>query len=132
MGGAEAELIECLRGRFGARHVYGISAVAEHRPEHAWSPFWSSRGDRPAGKPALESSGTVQGRPLWLLPKPRRSDQTSYALAQNAGPERIESGWWDGQDVRRDYHVAIGPVGEKLWLYRDCSDDQWYLHGIFG
>jgi protein ImuB len=48
------------------------------------------------------------------------------------GPERVESGWWDGVDVRRDYHVVIGAAGEKLWLYRDCLTREWYLHGIFG
>jgi hypothetical protein len=46
--------------------------------------------------------------------------------------ERIESGWWDGQDVRRDYHVVVGAAGEKLWLYRDCRSHEWYPHGIFG
>ena len=28
------------------------------------------------------------------------------ALELLAGPERIESGWWDGADVQRDYYVA--------------------------
>lgn len=46
--------------------------------------------------------------------------------------ERIESGWWDGQDIRRDYHVVIGPAGEKLWCYRDRKTNEWYLHGLFG
>jgi protein ImuB len=47
-------------------------------------------------------------------------------------PERIESGWWDGREMRRDYHIVIGAAGEKLWLYRDCQSQEWYLHGIFG
>jgi protein ImuB len=46
--------------------------------------------------------------------------------------ERIESGWWDGRDVRRDYCVVVGSAGEKLWFYRDCVTQEWYLHGIFG
>jgi len=48
------------------------------------------------------------------------------------GPERIESGWWDGNDVGRDYFVAAGPGGERLWVFRDRADHRWYLHGRFG
>jgi protein ImuB len=50
-----------------------------------------------------------------------------------AGPERIESGWWDGADARRDYYVAGDTRGARLWVYRECLGTQkWYLHGIFG
>ena len=51
------------------------------------------------------------------------------------GPERIESGWWDGADVRRDYFVAESPRGETVWIYRDhrygIDDGEWFLHGVF-
>jgi hypothetical protein len=51
------------------------------------------------------------------------------------GPERIESGWWDGADVRRDYFVAENPRGEVMWIYRDhrygIDDGEWFLHGVF-
>jgi protein ImuB len=49
------------------------------------------------------------------------------------GPERIESGWWDGADMRRDYYVAKDAAGAILWIYRECTGDRsWFLHGIFG
>jgi len=52
------------------------------------------------------------------------------------GPERIESGWWDGGDVRRDYFVADTPDGSSTaWIYRDhrygIDDGEWFLHGLF-
>ena len=51
------------------------------------------------------------------------------------GPERIESGWWDGTDVRRDYFVARSPQGELMWIYRDhrygTDDGEWFVHGVF-
>ena len=51
------------------------------------------------------------------------------------GPERIESGWWDGADVRRDYFIAENPRGETVWIYRDhrygTDDGEWFLHGLF-
>jgi protein ImuB len=48
------------------------------------------------------------------------------------GPERIESGWWDGQDVSRDYYLAASPTGERLWIFRERRGARgWYLHGLF-
>jgi protein ImuB len=49
-----------------------------------------------------------------------------------AGPERIESGWWDGGDVMRDYFVASNPSEALLWVYRERNADaRWFLHGFF-
>ena len=54
------------------------------------------------------------------------------ALTLLAGPERIESGWWDGADARRDYFVAIDGQGAWLWIFRDSgSQGGWFLHGLF-
>ncbi|UCD68029.1 MAG: DNA polymerase Y family protein, partial [Betaproteobacteria bacterium] len=48
------------------------------------------------------------------------------------GPERIETGWWDGGDVMRDYFVARNNNGATYWIYRERSiEKNWFLHGIF-
>ena len=53
-------------------------------------------------------------------------------LTLAAGPERIESGWWDGGDARRDYFVAIDSAGRRLWIFRDPRPPGgWFLHGVF-
>jgi len=53
-------------------------------------------------------------------------------LEMRAGPERIETGWWDGSEVRRDYYVAANARGERFWIYREHRDPgAWYLHGVF-
>ena len=53
-------------------------------------------------------------------------------LSLVAGPERIESGWWDGRPVTRDYYVARNPQGEICWVFRDYRQQRrWYLHGYF-
>lgn len=151
---SENALVECLRGRFGARSVYGIDWVTEHRPEHAWR----RRIDDAVAR--AQPASPRHGRPLWLLPQQKKWGQTPFRKERGLTPfdmtpfdskqagykcsrkgsdpnssnsyERIESGWWDGRDVRRDYHVVIGAAGQKLWLYRDCRTQEWYLHGIFG
>jgi protein ImuB len=49
-----------------------------------------------------------------------------------AGPERIESGWWDGGDVARDYFVARMQNEALVWIYREWRGaGGWYLHGVF-
>jgi protein ImuB len=48
-----------------------------------------------------------------------------------AGPERIESGWWDGGDVARDYYLARGGDGARLWVYQDLRSGCWHLHGYW-
>jgi protein ImuB len=50
-----------------------------------------------------------------------------------SGPERIETGWWDGKDAARDYYTVLTASGERLWVYRQRGGRRdWYLHGIFG
>jgi protein ImuB len=133
-------LIEHLRARLGAGAVYGLSCVSGHRPENAW------RVAEPAFNPVVSGGRAGEGspgapfrRPLWLLHAPQELDSLrgrprhGGALQLLAGPERIESGWWDGADVQRDYYVASDPRGARLWVYRQCTGARkWFLHGIFG
>jgi protein ImuB len=84
-------------------------------------------------------------RPIWLLAQPqplaeRRSRPwlDGGPLQLLAGPERIESGWWDGAPALRDYFVASAADGTLVWIYRarlpggDAGADGWFLHGRFG
>ena len=124
------KLVERLRARLGAQAVHGLAAHAEHRPERAWR----------TTPPGTASTAPACGpRPLWLLaaPQPLREIATrphyrENALALLAGPERIESGWWDDDDVKRDYFVAQTPDHATLWIYRERrAPGGWYLHGVF-
>lgn len=124
-GSQEAEeraaLVERLQARLGADAVRGLCAVAEHRPELAW------RYGEPGEKGAFPRVGP---RPLWLLPEPRPVEPGGLAL--QAGPERIESGWWDGRDVARDYFVAEDGQGVRLWVFRERGGvGRWFVHGLF-
>ena len=79
-------------------------------------------------------------RPLWMLADPQRLQDRDGApwhdgspLDLASGPERIETGWWDGRDVRRDYYVAAARSGVRLWVYRErAREGGWWLHGVFG
>jgi protein ImuB len=119
---AEAEewerLTERLQARLGEGRVHGLATHSEHRPERAWRAV--AAGEAGAAEPPPGP------RPLWLLEPPRRLAEGDFVLL--AGPERIESGWWDDEDVRRDYYVAAcGP--SLAWIFRACEG--WFLHGLF-
>jgi protein ImuB len=142
-----SQLIERLRARLGVEAVHGVCLVPEHRPESAWrivdidvTQAW--KRPRAGAKPAPATT-TESPRPLWLLPEPQPLDGAERpryegALEIEDGPERIETGWWDGKDVARDYYVARTRAGVRLWIYRERgrahreSRHSWFLHGVFG
>ena len=110
------------------------------------------RGPAPAAKPRRGGAadpktshaavGTLP-RPLWLLSRPialtERNNRPYWhgPLTLLAGPERIESGWWDDALVQRDYFIAADDSDVLLWLYRERLPDAdsrkgWFLQGRFG
>jgi protein ImuB len=122
-------LLDRLRARLGPAAVRGIALVADHRPEYSWRSCHP--GETGAGIPRAD-------RPVWLLSQPRPL-QSRQGRPWLDGPldlgqerERIDIGWWDDREVRRDYFVAVGRHGERLWIYREIEGRQgWFLHGLF-
>ena len=118
------QLRERLRARLGDRAVYQLQATVDPRPEHAQA----RGGDGPAlSVPALP-------RPTWLLPRPIPLRTRSVRVL--AGPERLESGWWDSGDLRRDYYVVETAEGQRAWAFCAAGEhprerDGWMLHGWF-
>ena len=122
-------LVERLRARLGNDAVHGLSLFPDARPEFAWHESEPGVADQ-SGPPLM--------RPAWLLPQPRKLQLHGTRpwldgeLRILDGPERIETGWWDGCDVMRDYFVARSDNGATLWIYRErTTDNNWFLHGIF-
>jgi protein ImuB len=114
-----ARLLERLALRLGREAVHGLALYPDHRPELAWRRVepgeWEPREFTQPG-----------ARPLWLLETPRRLRDGEFTLL--AGPERIEAGWWDGDEAKRDYFIA--QCNESMaWIYREAGE--WFLHGFF-
>jgi len=144
-------LLDLVQARLGSVAVKSIHSVADHRPEFAAtsSPVKASnslgkdtlregRGRRAQASSAKADAALWKQRPLWLLPDPHplrtQRQQPIYGdvLKLLEGPERIESAWWSGNDVRRDYYYAITPNGQRLWIYQELNAPfKWYLHGFF-
>jgi len=115
------QLAERLQARLGRDAVTGLAGVEDHRPEYSWRT--RALNEPPRCTPLAH-------RPVWLLPKPRRCAIENYQIL--AGPERIESGWWDGRDCRRDYFIVRDAHGSTLWAYHEYKPRRgWYLHGVF-
>lgn len=138
-------LLEQLTARLGGKAVRTLEACADHRPECAWR-YRRVAEHQTTSTPVprtisfnspLHSAGCSVERPLWLLKAPQRLDMSdgqpwlAGTISLVLGPERIESGWWDEQEVKRDYYVGVNSHGQRLWLYRSLqSPRDWYLHGI--
>jgi len=129
-------------------------------------------GEARSGTPGRMAQAAAWGehlapltRPVWLWPEPLpladlggRPCLDGRPLQLLAGPERIESGWWDGALATRDYFIAAAADGTLAWIYRArlplAADPQadgsalptdpqeegvptpdraagWYLHGRF-
>ncbi|HEY1026024.1 MAG TPA: DNA polymerase Y family protein [Pseudomonas sp.] len=113
------QLRERLRARLGDDALHGLGARADHRPERTWT---STPTDT-----LLPASGP---RPGWLLADPQPLHEASLRIL--CGPERIESGWWDGADIRRDYYVVETRTGQRGWAFRTVGDSgPLLLHGWF-
>jgi protein ImuB len=144
-GGGQGEdagaLFDRLAARLGTEHVQRPVLVADHRPERAMK-FVRAQETGARGSPDAAPL-PAPPRPVWLLPAPRRLREAPgqgcplyegapLTLASRA--ERIEAGWFDGEWVSRDYHVAQSNDQRCLWVFRERRGEQsqWFLHGLFG
>ncbi len=124
------QVLDRLAARLGESAVQTLGSIDAHRPERAWHVHVAQL----AAPAAVAAAGAHHGgseipdRPCWLLPEPRRIDRPQELLA---GPERIESGWWDGADVARDYYLAREANGAQLWVFQDLRGGGWHVHGIW-
>jgi len=151
------QLRERLRARLGDHAVHQLDSTTDPRPERAQamacgSGLCGSGFSRDALEPGLGSgdSGLAKAkasrlkpllqkpvlqqadapRPTWLLDRPIPLRGAAPRIL--AGPERLETGWWDGGEVCRDYYVVETSLGQHAWAF--CApgeQDGWMLHGWF-
>jgi len=108
--------------RRGETNGAGLSSAApasdggEPRPLRLFS--------RPIEVPAMAL--VPDGPPTWF-----RWGGRELSIVDAVGPERIETGWWRGSDVQRDYFAATSSTGRRFWLFRDRRTGRWFVHGSF-
>ena len=143
--GALAQLLDSLASRLGRDVVTRARFVADPQPELACS-FDSALSEaslpRERGEEADES--IFAHRPLRILPRaaaiqvvalgmPQRFQHAGadHLVVRCQGPERIETGWWRGDDVQRDYFLVETAQGTRWWIFQRLQDGHWFLHGCF-
>jgi len=140
-------LLERLRARLGDEQVQRLVPVEDHRPERASRrvPAQGAAGTEPLPPGALEAAAAPLPlhRPAWLLPEPLPLGERDALpwlegrpLQLLSGPERIETGWWDGGTTARDYFIAQADDGALVWVYRGrlpgaAGEVTWHLQGHF-
>ncbi|MEP0845777.1 MAG: DNA polymerase Y family protein [Phycisphaerae bacterium] len=147
-------LLDHLASRLGHEAIVRPSLVDDHQPERAfrYTPVCDA-GLRTDACPTVRFGGAgvtnaahcpvparlierpipirviavvPDGPPTWLSWQGRE-----FVVTDAAGPQRIETGWWRGPDVRRDYFRVSAESGEQFWVFHSATDDRWYLHGMF-
>ena len=138
------DLLERLHARLGPEAVRQLKVRADHRPARAsggvalleaavQAPLAAQKKPKePLPVPAFGP------RPVWFLDPPRPLDEVGNApfyqgpLKLLSSPERLESGWWDIEPVRRDYFIAQTVEGALVWIFRDYKKPLgWFLQGYF-
>ncbi|QDT36405.1 DNA polymerase IV [Stratiformator vulcanicus] len=144
-----ADLIECLSGRLGDLCVSRTVSTGHPIPERAFQEEPAVKS--PRLRPFLPTTKYLSptARPTCLLKEPEairvwsivpdgppyrfiRRGRT-FDIRRRWGPERIESAWWTGHEIRRDYWRVETVQGERYWLFQDLKHarSEWFLHGLF-
>lgn len=137
-GDSLQQLVERLSARLGPTKVLRPQAHADHRtPQHqSWRPATMAKLN-PRQLAADPFPPALAQQPPWLLRQPlplaMQGDRPLYQgqLTPLAGPERIETNWWDQAPTRRDYYLALSEHAGLVWIYREAKTG-WFLHGIYG
>ena len=112
------QLRERLRARLGDGAVHQLASTTDPRPERAQTAAAHGSWQEPLP------------RPTWLLERPIPLRGPAPHIL--AGPERLETGWWDGGEVCRDYYVVQTSQGQRAWAF--CAPGEkagWMLQGWF-
>lgn len=154
------DLIERLGSRLGRDAVAAPRLVRDAQPEYAFTyasllnsgPLKraaraDNRAPRPGARPATLLARPI---PVWVTSvqpdgspvrfeiaaevskaRPKgHADAEVHGVTRAWGPERIETAWWRGELVARDYFRVETTTGQRFWLFRD-GHRRWFLHGCF-
>lgn len=140
---ALAELVDRLSLRLGRQAVLRPRLTSDPQPEYACESVpWLDQQVANDGD-VVPCASRLRCRPLRLLATPQPLAIQSVAgnglpshvnespVSRIRGPERIETGWWRGPDVKRDYYCLDLTNGVTLWAFMDRETGRWFLHGLF-
>ncbi len=119
------ELISLLQAKLGQQRVRKVAYSHDPRPEKA-----NQLCDPTTKLPEFDTPTPL--RPTFIYPHPLPFSDMPFNRKMQLvhGPERLLTGWWDGEPITRDYFIAHNETGQWLWVYR-TPQKQWFVHGQF-
>ncbi len=122
---SELELIGLLQAKLGKDSVRKVALTGDPRPEK--STLLCQPDSCQLGTSIPTTPQVKRLRPFMMLPTP---EPLAEQISIIQGPERFVTGWWDGDEMTRDYFIARSQTGRWLWVFRN-QQRQWFLHGLF-
>ena len=146
---ALGNLVDRLTSRWGAESVVRAELCAEAPPEFAYRYLPLTGGRTPNARRSRRAVETppMGSLPLHLHPQPQRLLEVTltatgaprsfvrpprhYQVSHAWGPHRVETRWWSGPTIRRDYYRIEVVCGNRFWLFHNLRNGAWYLQGTF-
>ncbi len=152
-------LLNRLTSRLGSGAVVEPRLLSDIQPEASWvaapvvhvmgtSGSCRSGHSHESKKTQVSKSVVGPSRPIFLLSRPQLLEVSSlgvhglpvrfswkgrvHMVMRIRGPERIETAWWRGPTVRRDYYICETNRGGRFWIFRGLQKQAWFLHGTYG
>ena len=113
---AQKQLISRLQARLGEAVIQYPCAGDDFRPDQL-----------SCLKPGNTRGNLHHPLPCVSLISPAPLEESPHI---EFGPIRLQTGWWDGNNVKRDYYIGRTEDGRRMHLYRD-STGGWFISGFY-
>ncbi len=141
-----SELLDRLESKLGSNIIHRYLPDEHHLPERSIKLSNSLKEKRTTTWPMHKL------RPIQLLNEPQRIEVTApipdyppmnfrykgklHKVVKSDACERIESEWWLGGGLHRDYYIVEDEEGKRYWLFRlgnyeANKNPSWFIHGFF-
>ncbi|MCW8091196.1 Y-family DNA polymerase [Alteromonas sp. ASW11-130] len=114
---AKMQLIGRLQAKLGEDNLNKPDLTDDHRLDVIHPPHSA----RPLALPD-------RWQPLFIATNPIPLSKPSHI---QFGPVRMQTGWWDGHYIKRDYFITQSLNGELLLIYKCSPEAQWYIQGWY-
>ena len=106
----------------GARSEESRSQGARARTPRSLSPLSPCSPSSAAALPRAAADRSASASPRTGRRNSCGSTRGASGSSQHWGPERIETLWWRGPSVRRDYYRIATESGSQQWIFRRLAD----------
>lgn len=148
--GAKQDLLNNLTLRLGAQGINTLEMRASYIPEDSFSYRSIKQGEQNTASSEQASNTLVL--PPYLLNPPEtihaiamlpdhppaaiRWNQENYKVVSALPAAKVSTEWWRHdlslkQPSTRDYFAVQDDLGRWLWIFRDTSSQEWFVHGLW-